>query len=214
MQNIIDEKIIDEALRKTENPGEEDVLRIINKGKNKEGLEPEEAGILVNLKDKKLIEELYKVAGLIKEEIYGERLVFFAPLYLSDYCINNCAYCNFHSSNQDIKRRKLSLNEIEEQTKIIINMGHKRILAECGEDPDNNTIDYVVDAIKKIYDTRTEKGNIRRINVNIAATTKKNYQKLKDAGIGTYQLFQETYHFETYKKMHFGPKCIFLYVSK
>lgn len=202
---ICNEEKIFEILENTKNPDKKTIELIFDKAKEKKGLSLEEVGYLTNLKDKELIDELFKIAGKIKEEIYGERLVFFAPLYISDYCVNDCEYCNFHIRNP-MKRKKLNLDEIREETKRIIEMGHKRILLECGEDPVNNPIDYVVSAIETIYSVKTEKGNIRRINVNISATTKENYKKLKESKIGTYQLFQETYHYETYKKLHKGPK--------
>lgn len=203
---IIDENKIKDILRRTNNPSVKTVRAVLKKARQKQGLSPEEAGSLVNLADPGLVKELLKTAGWIKDQIYGERLVLFAPLYISDFCVNDCAYCNFHKSNSGFARRKLTLEEIGRQARFIINMGHKRILLECGEDPDNNTIDYVVRAVKKIYSVKTGKGNIRRVNVNIAATTAENYRKLKNAGIGTYQLFQETYHRLTYEKIHQGPK--------
>ncbi len=207
---MIDEKKIEEALAGTKNPSKRDIRRILKKARNKKGLSIKEAGALVNLKEPALIQELFNTAGWVKNEIYGERLVFFAPLYLSDYCVNDCAYCNFHARNKELKRKKLSLKEIEGQVKILINMGHKRVLVECGEDPLKNNIDYVVKAIKKIYSVKTDKGNIRRINVNIAATTKEDYSKLRKANVGTYQLFQETYHRPTYEKLHSGPKADYI----
>jgi len=205
IKEICDQEKILKILEETENPDKKTVELILAKAKEKKGLSLKEVGYLVNLKDKELIAELFAIAGKIKEEIYGERLVFFAPLYISDYCVNDCEYCNFHRRNKMV-RKKLTLKEIEEETKRIIAMGHKRILLECGEDPINNPIDYVVSAIETIYSVKTEQGNIRRINVNIAATTVENYKKLKQAKIGTYQLFQETYHYETYKNLHRGPK--------
>ncbi|HAW49722.1 TPA: [FeFe] hydrogenase H-cluster radical SAM maturase HydG [bacterium] len=182
------------------------IINILDKARQKKGLDLEEVGFLVNLADRELIDGLFDVASRIKFEIYGERLVFFAPLYISDFCINDCEYCNFHIRNKGLVRKKLTLDEIEDQTKFLIDMGHKRILLECGEDPVNNTIDYVVDAIEKIYATKTSKGNIRRINVNIAATSVENYHRLKQTKIGTYQLFQETYHRETFEELHRYPK--------
>lgn len=205
IKEICDQEKIFKILEKTRNPDKKTIELILNKAKEKKGLSLEEVGYLTNLKDKELIQELFNIAGKIKEEIYGERLVFFAPLYISDFCVNDCEYCNFHIRNP-MKRRKLSLEEIREETIRIIEMGHKRILLECGEDPKNNPIDYVVSSIETIYSVRTEKGNIRRINVNISATTKEDYKKLKEVKIGTYQLFQETYHYDTYKKLHKGPK--------
>lgn len=209
-QKIIDEKIIRDILDTTKNPPKETVAAILKKARNKKGLDLKETGALVNLTDPGLRRELFDTAGRIKNEIYGERLVFFAPLYISDFCVNDCAYCNFHKSNATFERRRLTLDEIEEQTRFLINMGHKRILLECGEDPLNNDIDYVVKAMDKIYSVKTDKGNIRRINVNVAATGVENYRKLKAANIGTYQLFQETYHRQTYEKLHSGPKADYL----
>jgi len=206
VEKIIKEKNILDILEKTKNPDVEIILAILEKAKAKKGLSLEETGFLVNMEEPGLIEVLFTTAGQVKNEIYGERLVFFAPLYISDYCVNDCEYCNFHVRNRQMQRKKLTLEEIGEQTEFLINVGHKRILLECGENPQSNSIDYVVDAINKIYATKIEKGNIRRINVNIAATTVENYRKLKQANIGTYQLFQETYHRQTYERLHCGPK--------
>lgn len=196
-----------DILERTKNPPPETVLGVLRKARDKNGLSPDEVGCLLNITEPGLAGELFNTAGWIKNEIYGERLVFFAPLYVSDFCVNNCLYCNFHSSNTGLIRKRLRLDEIEEQVRILINMGHKRILLESGEDPARNGIDYVLKVIKRIYAVKTEKGNIRRINVNIAATTVRNYRKLKSANIGTYQLFQETYHRPTYQKLHNGPKA-------
>jgi len=183
------------------------IKRIIEKAKKKKGLSLKEAGYLVNLKNPGLIKDVFRVAAEIKQQIYGERLVFFAPLYVSDYCVNDCEYCNFHRRNTKLKRRRLTFKEVEEQVRFLINQGHKRTLLEFGEDPIQNNIGYVTDVIKKIYSVHTPKGNIRRVNVNIAATTVENYRRLKQAHIGTYQLFQETYHRPTYEKLHNGPKA-------
>ena len=209
-EKIINENNLHEILAKTKNPSRQVIFEIFKKAKAKKGLDLIDVGYLINLKDPALVKKLFKTAAWIKNEIYGERLVFFAPLYISDYCVNNCCYCNFHCGNNNLKRRKLSLDEIEEQVKFLINSGHKRVLLECGEDPKNNDIDYVVNAIKKIYSVHTKKGEIRRINVNIAATTKENYRKLKRTNIGTYQLFQETYHQKTYELLHKGPKADYM----
>ena len=206
-QTIINEHKLKDILEKTKHPSKKVILEILKKARQKKGLTVEDAGFLVNLRDGALKRKLSNTAGWIKNQIYGERLVFFAPLYISDFCVNDCAYCNFHRGNAALKRKKLTLNEIKEQARFLINMGHKRILIECGEDPGHNNIDYVVRAIKAIYSVKTSKGNIRRINVNIAATSVENYRKLKAAGIGTYQLFQETYHRRTYEKLHNGPKA-------
>ncbi|MFH1074776.1 MAG: [FeFe] hydrogenase H-cluster radical SAM maturase HydG [Candidatus Firestonebacteria bacterium] len=207
MKEIINEVKIKNILSKTEAPEKKRVEEILKKAAEKRGLELDEVGVLVNLKDKGLVDELYKTAAKIKEEIYGERLVFFAPLYVSDFCLNDCAYCNFHQTNKTLKRSKLTLLQVKEQIKILVNMGHKRVLLEFGEDEKENPIEYVVDVINEIYKVKTEKGNIRRVNVNIAATTVENYKKIKATNIGTYQLFQETYHRPTYAKLHKGPKA-------
>ncbi len=209
MEHIVNENVIQEILERSVDPPKEAILSILKKAKEARGLTPEEVGFLVNLTDPELKEELFHTASLLKERIYGERLVFFAPLYISDFCVNDCEYCNFHIRNTTLKRRRLTLQEVEEQTEFLINMGHKRVLLECGEDPENAPIDYVLEVIERIYSLRTPKGNIRRINVNIAATTLENYRKLKQAKIGTYQLFQETYHRKTYQRLHRGPKADF-----
>lgn len=185
---------------------EQEFSDILNKAKLKKGLDVEEVGALLNIEDEQLLEKLFEVAKKIKKEIYGNRLVLFAPLYVSDYCTNNCKYCGFHTDNK-AQRKKLTLDEVAQQVKILEDMGHKRLLLEFGEDEINNPIDYVVDVIKTIYGTKSGNGEIRRVNVNIAATTIDNYRKLKEAGIGTYQLFQETYHRPTYDKLHQGPKA-------
>lgn len=204
--DVVDERKINAILKNTKYPDSGDVLKILDKALAKRGLELEEIGTLLNVDDPALIKKIFASANRIKNEIYGERIVFFAPLYVSNYCVNDCRYCGFRCSNP-AKRKKLTLQEVREETKILIDMGHKRLLLEFGEDPAKNSIDYVTDVIKTIYETKHHKGEIRRVNVNIAATTIENYRKLKAAGIGTYQLFQETYHFETYKKLHRGPKA-------
>lgn len=206
IKEIIDEEKINKILEETKNPSKNIILKIFKKAREKKGLELKEVGYLVNLRNSGLKEELFDIASKIKDEIYGERLVFFAPLYISDYCVNDCEYCNFHIRNKGFKRKKLSLDKVKEQVNILINMGHKRLLLEFGEDPVNNNIDYVVKVIETVYSVKTNKGNIRRVNINIAATTTENYKKLKSAHIGTYQLFQETYHRATYEKLHNGLK--------
>lgn len=207
---IVDTDYLEHIVAATQNPHPETITRIIEKAMAKKGLSLSEVGYLVNLKDPEFTGLLFKTASAIKQQIYGERLVFFAPFYVSDYCVNDCEYCNFHMRNKELVRRRLTLDEVEEQTRFLIDQGHKRILLESGEDPIHNTIDYVVHVIEKIYSVSTSQGNIRRINVNIAATTKNDYRKLKQAGIGTYQLFQETYHKPTYERLHYGPKADYL----
>lgn len=181
------------------------VREIIRKALELKGLEPPELAALLWVQDPEILEEIYAAARKVKESIYGKRLVFFAPLYVSDFCVNNCKYCGYRRDNS-LSRRRLSLDEVKDEVLTILAMGHKRIALEAGEDPVNCPIDYILDVIQAIYDTRTENSSIRRVNVNIAATTVENYRRLKEAGIGTYVLFQETYHRDTYAKMHSGPK--------
>jgi 2-iminoacetate synthase len=203
---MIDEKRIQELLVASKAPDEARLQAILAKALEKKGLTLEETAELLSNTDGKYLEMLFQAAGRVKREIYGNRLVLFAPLYISDYCINDCEYCGFHCRNKELKRKKLTMDEIREQTELIIRMGHKRILLEAGEHPDAS-IDYVCDALRTIYNTKVGNGEIRRVNVNIAATTVEDYRKLKEVGIGTYQLFQETYHRETYERLHKGPKA-------
>ncbi|MPQ43263.1 [FeFe] hydrogenase H-cluster radical SAM maturase HydG [Clostridium tarantellae] len=183
------------------------VLRILEKSKKAEGLTPKEAAILLNLKDDELIKEMFAIAKQVKEKIYGKRIVVFAPLYVSNYCVNNCTYCGYKHCNENLKRKKLNKDELIEEVKVLESLGHKRIALELGEDPVNASLDYVLDCIKTIYSIKFDNGSIRRINVNIAATTVDEFKKLKAAEIGTYILFQETYHKDTYEKLHIsGPK--------
>lgn len=208
---INDEKIFAD-LAQAKTASKEEVKRIIAKGRNAKGLTPQETAILLEVTDPELKADLFAAALDVKEKIYGKRIVMFAPLYLSNYCINECTYCGYHSSNKKMPRKKLTMDEIAEEIKILERMGHKRLALETGEDPVNCPIEYVLDAIKVIYATSEEQGEIRRVNVNIAATTVENYKKLKDAGIGTYILFQESYHKDTYKKLHLsGPKSSYHY---
>lgn len=183
------------------------VREIIEKSKSAEGLTPEETAVLLNLEDKELIEEMFKAARQVKEKLYGKRLVVFAPLYVSNYCVNNCTYCGYKYCNNELKRKKLNKEQLIEEVKVLESLGHKRIALEAGEDPVNAPLDYILDCIKSIYSIKFDNGSIRRINVNIAATTVENYKRLKDAEIGTYILFQETYHKPTYERLHVsGPK--------
>ncbi|NGT90985.1 [FeFe] hydrogenase H-cluster radical SAM maturase HydG [Clostridium perfringens] len=183
------------------------VKEIIEKSKSAEGLTPEETAVLLNLEDKELIEEMFKAARQVKEKLYGKRLVVFAPLYVSNYCVNNCTYCGYKYCNDELKRKKLNKEQLIEEVKVLESLGHKRIALEAGEDPVNAPLDYILDCIKSIYSIKFDNGSIRRINVNIAATTVENYKRLKDAEIGTYILFQETYHKPTYERLHVsGPK--------
>lgn len=183
------------------------VKEIIEKSKSAEGLTPEETAVLLNLEDKELIEEMFKAARQVKEKLYGKRLVVFAPLYVSNYCVNNCTYCGYKHCNDELKRKKLNKEQLIEEVKVLESLGHKRIALEAGEDPVNAPLDYILDCIKSIYSIKFDNGSIRRINVNIAATSVEDYKRLKDAEIGTYILFQETYHKPTYERLHVsGPK--------
>lgn len=162
--------------------------------------------------DEEKIKEIYTLANQIKEDFYGSRIVMFAPLYLSNYCVNGCVYCPYHMKNKHIARKKLTQEEIVKEVTALQDMGHKRLAIEAGEDPVNNPIEYILESIKTIYSIQHKNGAIRRVNVNIAATTVENYRKLHDAGIGTYILFQETYHKESYEKLHpTGPKHDYAY---
>lgn len=185
---------------------------ILNKARLFKGLSHREAAVLLEcaLQDKN--EEIYTLAKEIKEKFYGNRIVMFAPLYLSNYCINGCTYCPYHLKNKHIRRKKLSQEEIRQEVIALQDMGHKRLALETGEDPKNNPIEYVLESIKTIYSIKHKNGAIRRVNVNIAATTVENYRKLKEAGIGTYILFQETYNKKAYEELHpSGPKKDYAY---
>ena len=188
------------------------IRSILDKAKLHKGLSHREASLLLIADDPKINEEIFALAREIKQAYYGNRIVFFAPLYLSNYCINGCVYCPYHLKNKHIPRKKLTQAEIAREVKALEDMGHKRLAIESGEDPKNNPIEYILESIKTIYDTKSKNGSIRRVNVNIAATTVENYKKLKDAGIGTYILFQETYHKASYEKLHpTGPKSNYDY---
>ncbi len=181
--------------------------KILEKAKKRKGLSHREAILLLDCEDTKTNQEIFKLAKEIKNDFYGNRIVLFAPLYLSNYCINGCVYCPYHLKNKHIPRKKLTQEEIRNEVMALQDMGHKRIAIEAGEDPQNNPIDYILESIKTIYSVKNKHGQIRRVNVNIAATTVENYKKLHDAGIGTYILFQETYNKESYEKLHpTGPK--------
>lgn len=180
---------------------------ILKKAKERKGLNHREASVLLACQDKDRIKEMYDLAKQIKKDFYGNRIVMFAPLYLSNYCVNGCVYCPYHMKNKHIARKKLTQEEVKKEVVALQDMGHKRLAIEAGEDPKNNPIEYILECIDTIYSIKHKNGAIRRVNVNIAATTVENYRKLKDAGIGTYILFQETYHKESYEKLHpTGPK--------
>ena len=181
--------------------------RVTEKGTTCAGLTHREASVLLSCEIPEKIEEMYALAEEIKKAFYGNRIVIFAPLYLSNYCVNGCVYCPYHKKNSHIARKKLTQEEVAKEVIALQDMGHKRLAIEAGEDPVMNPIEYILECIKTIYSIKHKNGAIRRVNVNIAATTVENYRRLKEAGIGTYILFQETYHKESYLKLHpTGPK--------
>ncbi len=180
---------------------------IIAKAKERKGLSHRDASVLLACDIEEKNQEIYALAEQIKKDFYGNRIVMFAPLYLSNYCVNGCTYCPYHAINKNIPRKKLTQEEIRQEVIALQDLGHKRLAIEAGEDPVNNPIEYILESINTIYSVHHENGDIRRVNVNIAATTVENYRKLKEAGIGTYILFQETYHKDSYHELHpTGPK--------
>jgi 2-iminoacetate synthase len=213
-----EEFISDEEVRETIAYAEQNkdnielIDQIIEKAKLKKGLTHREASVLLACEIPEKIEQVYDLAEQIKKDFYGNRIVMFAPLYLSNYCVNKCVYCPYHQQNKTIPRKKLTQEEVKAEVIALQDMGHKRLAIEAGEDPLNNPIEYILDCIHTIYSIKHKNGAIRRVNVNIAATTVENYRKLSEAGIGTYILFQETYHKETYEKLHpAGPKHNYAY---
>ncbi|SEP43541.1 [FeFe] hydrogenase H-cluster radical SAM maturase HydG [Propionispora vibrioides] len=197
-------RLLADAKVKAQDPGI--VKQILTKALGYQGLSAADAATLLEVNDSDLLEELFAAASTIKEAIYGKRIVLFAPLYIANYCVNNCTYCGYRQANHQ-HRRRLTMDEIRREVEILESMGHKRLAVEAGEDPLNCSIDYVVEALQAIYSVKSGNGAIRRANVNIAATTIDEYKKLKSAGIGTYILFQETYNRPMYAKLHAsGPK--------
>lgn len=201
----IDREKIFQLLEEGKNPSREDILEILRKAENKEKITHLDIAKLLHIEDSDLVEKMFQIAGKIKKDVYGNRVVLFAPLYISDFCVNNCVYCGYKRENK-FHRRRLTMEEIKKEVMILEEMGHKRLALEAGEDPVNCDIEYILEAIDTIYDTYNKNGKIRRINVNIAATTVEDYRRLNEKGIGTYILFQETYDEEVYKKVH--PKCL------
>lgn len=186
--------------------------KILEKAKKKKGLTHKEAAVLLDCEIEDKNKEIFDLAMEIKQDYYGNRIVLFAPLYLSNYCVNGCVYCPYHHQNKHIPRRKLTQEEIKNEVIALQDMGHKRLAIEAGEDPVNNPIEYILESLKTIYSVKHKNGAIRRVNVNIAATTVENYKKLHEAGIGTYVLFQETYNKESYERLHpTGPKHNYAY---
>ena len=210
---IDDEEILAtlEYAKKNKN-NRELIASIIERAKNNKGLSHREAAVLLECDLEDENEKMFTLAEEIKQAFYGNRIVMFAPLYLSNYCVNGCVYCPYHHSNKHIARKKLTQEEIAREVIALQDMGHKRLALEAGEDPENNPIEYILESIKTIYSIKHKNGDIRRVNVNIAATTVENYKKLKDAGIGTYILFQETYNKKSYEELHpTGPKHNYAY---
>ncbi len=186
--------------------------KILAKARLKKGLTHREAAVLLDCEIEEKNKEIFDLAMEIKQDYYGNRIVLFAPLYLSNYCVNGCVYCPYHHQNKHIPRRKLTQEEIKNEVIALQDMGHKRLAIEAGEDPVNNPIEYILESLNTIYSVKHKNGAIRRVNVNIAATTVENYKKLHEAGIGTYVLFQETYNKETYERLHpTGPKHNYAY---
>lgn len=213
-EEFINHEEILETLRYAEENKHNEALiaQILEKAKRRKGLEHREAMVLLDCDIEEKNQKIYALAEQIKKDFYGNRIVMFAPLYLSNYCVNGCVYCPYHAKNKHISRKKLTQEEIRKEVIALQDMGHKRLALETGEDPVNNPIEYVLESIKTIYSIKHKNGAIRRVNVNIAATTVENYRKLKEAGIGTYILFQETYHKESYEKLHpTGPKHNYAY---
>ena len=210
-QNFIDMGYINSSIEHAKQVPDNEIGEILDKAEKMIGLSHKEVAELLLTSNPTHIERIYSIADSIKKKIYGDRVVLFAPLYISDYCVNKCSYCGFRCDH-NFERKKLTLSQIEDEVCVLEDMGHKRLAIEAGEDPVNCDIDYIVDAIKAVYSIKNGNGSIRRANVNIAATTIEDYKKIHKVGIGTYILFQETYHQPTYEKVHLsGPKKDYFY---
>lgn len=201
LKSFIDDERIFSLLEEGKRATREEILEIIQKSLSKQRLDPIETAKLINVEDEELLNEIFKAANILKEEIYGDRIVFFAPLYIGNKCINNCRYCGFQRDNPAIERKTLTLDELREQVKILESKGHKRLILVYGEHPDYDA-DFIAETMKTVYDTKNRNGEIRRVNINAAPMEVEDYKKLKEAGIGTFQIFQETYHQETYSYLH------------
>jgi 2-iminoacetate synthase len=200
-KDFIDDNKIWAQLGKWANPSKKDVRRVLEKAERKIRLDPEEMAILIQNRDSETIGEMYALANRLKREVYGDRIVFFAPLYISNKCANNCKYCGFRRENNKVERRTLTMEEISEEIKIMIGEGQKRTVLVYGESPET-TIDFMCESIRQVYRTKHENGEIRRANINCAPLSRDELKKLKEVGIGTFQVFQETYHHGTYRQMH------------
>jgi 2-iminoacetate synthase len=212
MKTFIDERQINTLIKKAEKAPRREAERIIAKALQLKGLTPAEAAVLLSTKDKQIMAKMFRAARTVKEAIYGKRLVLFAPLYTTNFCVNDCLYCGFRSGNAMLTRRRLTIAEIKDEVRLLEKEGHKRVLLVAGEDPKTANVGFLQKAIKAIYATRVGKGEIRRLNVNVAPLSVADFRRLKKSKIGTFQLFQETYHLPTYKMMHrSGPKADYRY---
>lgn len=200
-EDFINDDEIRRILESKAHPARAEVEEVLARARELKGLTPEEAAVLINCRDPELLEEIFATARWIKEHVYGNRIVLFAPLYISSPCVNNCAYCGFRHTNDAVTKRTLSMEELADEVKILTSKGHKRLIVVYGEHPVSD-IDFMCRTIEKIYTTRNGRGEIRRVNVNAPPLTVEEYRRLKEVGIGTYQVFQETYHHATYRKMH------------
>jgi len=211
LTSFIPEDEIFQLLEKTKNPTAEQVHGIIAKSLDKKRLDPEEMAVLINTEDPKLVEEIFEGARELKRKIYGNRIVLFAPLYIGNECINNCEYCAFRCSNEEVSRKTLTMKELDNEIEALVDRGHKRLIMVYGEHPDYDA-QFIHDTVKEVYGIKKGNGEIRRVNINAAPLDVEGFKLVKSAGIGTYQVFQETYHQETYKKVHpSGPKSNFLW---
>ena len=201
VDNFINNDYINEVLNNVQHLSKKEINAILDKAAKGQGLSHKEVAALLINKDSEIEDRIFKIAGEIKENIYGNRIVMFAPLYVSDYCVNNCLYCGYNCKNK-FNRKRLTMDEVREEVKILEKMGHKRLALEAGEDPKNCDIDYIIETIKTIYDMKLDNGEIRRVNVNIAATTIDNFKRLKEV-VSALIFYFKTYHKETYEK------CIF-----
>jgi len=204
--DFINEQKVWEILEKCKNPDPERIREVLAKAAEMKGLDLEEVAVLTSISDPELLAELFNTANTVKETIYGKRLVLFAPLYISNLCSNECLYCAFRATNKEIQRHALTQQQIAREVEILIKQGHKRILLVAGESYPKEGLQYVLDSVKTVYSVKSEHGEIRRVNVNIAPLSADEFKQLKEAQIGTYQIFQETYHRETYSKVHLGGK--------
>jgi len=210
-ESFIKEDEIFELLEETKSPDKTKVEEIIQKSLSKQRLDPQEVATLLNVEDEETMEKIFEGARTLKQNIYGNRIVFFAPLYIGNKCINNCTYCGFRSSNTEIYRNTLTFEQLEKEVKALEDKGHKRLILVYGEHPDYNA-DFIAKTVETVYKTKNKNGEIRRVNINAAPQTIDDYKKIKEVGIGTFQIFQETYNYDMYKKMHpKGPKSSYIW---